>query len=89
MGLSAGAAQKDSSDDDGLSSRVPRPVENRPSSVDIWDDTGSSGEGFYGYVIDFTNADPEAIVELIQTKHGRLSFNVGRNFFEDLEPEEE
>ena len=26
MGLSAGAAQKDSSDDDGLSSRVPRPV---------------------------------------------------------------
>jgi TetR/AcrR family transcriptional repressor of nem operon len=33
MGLSAGAAQKDSSDDDGLSSRVPRPVENRPSET--------------------------------------------------------
>ena len=33
MGLSAGAAQKDSSDDDGLSSRVPQPVENRPSET--------------------------------------------------------
>ncbi|MGX9729647.1 hypothetical protein ACWYXO_03315 [Janthinobacterium aestuarii] len=59
------------------------------SNVDVWDDTGSSGEGFYGYVIDFTNADPDAIVQLIQAKHGTLSFNVGPNFFEDLEPEEE
>ena len=33
IGLSAGAAQTDSSDDDGLSSRVPRPVENRPSET--------------------------------------------------------
>lgn len=58
-------------------------------NVNIWDDTGSSGEGFYGYVIDFTNADPEVIVELIQAKHGGLSFNVDPNFFEDLEPEVE
>ena len=33
MRLSAGAAQKDRSDDDSLSSRVPRPVENRPSKT--------------------------------------------------------
>jgi hypothetical protein len=33
--LSAGAAQKDSSGDDGLSSRVPRTVENRPSETSL------------------------------------------------------
>lgn len=59
------------------------------SNYETWDDTGNSGEGFYGYVIDFANGDPESVVQLIQAKHGTLTFNVGPNFFEDLEPEED
>lgn len=48
-------------------------------------DTGNSGEGSYGYVIDFTDADPEHVVQAIQAKHGTLSFNVEPNFFDNVE----
>jgi hypothetical protein len=59
------------------------------SNYETWDDTGSSGEGFYGYIIDFTNADPEPIVQLILDRHSTLTFNVAPNFFEDLESEDD
>jgi len=66
---------------------IPAPLLVDLNNVDIWQDTGNRGEGFYGYVIDFTNADPESVVHLIFAKHGRLSFNVWPGFFDGVEPE--
>ena len=65
----------------GLSLHLTREIDN----VHEEPETGASGEGFYGYVIDFTHAGPEGVVQAIQAKHGTLSFNVGPDFFDNIE----
>lgn len=67
----------------GLSLHLTRQLDN----VSEEPNTGNSGDGFYGYVIDFSHAGPEDVVQAIQAKHGTLTFYEGPNFFDDVEPD--
>ncbi len=51
-------------------------------NIDIDENTGNSGDGSYGYFLEFEGAGPDDIVNMIRTKHGRTLFQVGPNFFD-------
>ncbi len=52
--------------------------------VDIDTNSGQSGDGFYGYILDFTDVAPPHIARQLLAKHNKLSFSVGPEFFEDV-----
>lgn len=51
--------------------------------IEVDENTGSSGDGYYGYTLEFDGACPEHIVALIRKQHGTTTFEVGPGFFED------
>ncbi|MES2127508.1 MAG: hypothetical protein V4463_09575 [Pseudomonadota bacterium] len=57
-------------------------------NVSIDENSGNSGQGFYGYVIDFTDASPDEIVHMIDLKHDTTIFFVEPTFFENVEDDE-
>ncbi len=62
----------------GLDRRLVEQLDN----IDVTQNTGSSGEGYYGYILEFDSAGPEHIIEMIRQKHGTTSFEVGPGFFD-------
>jgi hypothetical protein len=67
----------------GLSLHLTRELDN----VSEEPNTGNSGDGHYGYFIDFTDAVPEHVVEAIRAKHGKARFEVGPSFFDNVAPD--
>jgi len=64
----------------GLSLHLTRELDN----VSEVPNTGNSGDGHYGFFVDFADADPEHVVRAIQAKHGKLLFEVGASFFDNV-----
>ena len=64
----------------GLSLHLTRELDN----VSEVPNTGNSGDGHYGFFVDFADADPEHVVQAIQAKHGKLLFEVGASFFDNV-----
>ena len=64
----------------GLSLHLTQELDN----VSEEPNTGNSGDGHYGFFIDFADADPEHVVQAIQAKHGKLLFEVGPSFFDNV-----
>lgn len=67
---------------------LPVELTEQLDNVQMDENTGSSGEGFYGYIVDFSDADPQYVVQAILRKHGTLSFRVAPSFFDYVHPEE-
>lgn len=72
------------------SNRLDMPLEliEQLDNVIVEENTGTSGDGAYGYWLDFSAADPQHVVAAIQRKHGTLLFAVGPTFFEDVEQDD-
>ena len=70
--------------------RLDMPLEliEQLDNVVVDENTGTSGDGAYGYWLDFSEADPQHVVAAILHKHGTLLFDVGPNFFEYVEQED-
>ncbi|WP_075793406.1 hypothetical protein [Massilia putida] len=70
--------------------RLDMPLElmEQLDNVLVDENAGTSGDGAYGYWLDFSAADPQHVVAAILQKHGTLLFDVGPSFFEDVERED-
>jgi len=64
----------------GLSLHLTQELDN----VSEEPNTGNSGDGHYGFFIDFADAGPEHVVQAIRAKHGKLLFEVGPSFFDNV-----
>jgi len=72
---------------EAFAQRLDMPLElmEQLENVVVDQNTGTSGEGAYGYWLDFSNADPQNVVRAILQKHGILLFDVGPTFLDDVE----
>lgn len=64
----------------GLSLHLTQELDN----VSEEPNTGNSGDGHYGFFIDFADSGPEHVVQAIRAKHGKLLFEVGPSFFDNV-----
>lgn len=62
----------------GLDLRLIEQLDN----IDVTENTGGSGDGSYGYAIEFAVAGPTNILNIIRRKHGTTLFHVGPGFFD-------